>query len=125
MTSLARRIPLAAAVLFFGVAALAAVLMGAGFWTAFYRGLIAGVVAALFSFFPAYLIFAEPLPMAKAPSGAEHLEEKFAPHPDAVKKKKDAPAKAETGDEEDHETAAKPLKLPKPAKPAPAPAAKR
>lgn len=93
---------MASAVLFFGVAAMTAILTGADFWTAVLRGLVAGAVAAVFTFFPVYLIFSEPLPRAKAPAGAEHLEETFAPHPEAVGVKKPPVKKEPPAEKEEH-----------------------
>lgn len=77
MTSLAKKIPVAAGLLLFGVAACVAMLKGAELPTALFRGIIAGAVGTLFAWFPAYLIFAEPLPEPKAPPGMEHIDEKF------------------------------------------------
>ncbi len=65
------------ALLLFGVAACAAMLKGAELPTAVIRGIIAGAIGGLLAWFPAYLIFAEPLPQSKAPQGMEHLEEQF------------------------------------------------
>lgn len=77
MTSIAKKIPVAVALLLFGVAACAAMLKGAELSTALVRGIIAGAIGALFAWFPAYLIFAEPLPQPKAPPGLERFEETF------------------------------------------------
>ncbi len=79
MTSLAKKIPVGVGLLLFGVAACVAMLKGAGLPTAMIRGIIAGVIGALFALFPAYLIFSEPLPQPKAPPGLENLEEQFKP----------------------------------------------
>lgn len=77
MTSLAKRIPVGVGLLLFGVASCVAMLKGAELPTAMFRGIIAGFIGALFAWFPAYLIFAEPLPQPKAPQGLERLEEQF------------------------------------------------
>ncbi len=77
MTSLAKKIPVAVGVLLFGIAALVATVRGAELPTALLRGFIAGGIGILFAWFPAYLIFSDPLPQAKAPQGLERLDEKF------------------------------------------------
>lgn len=79
MTSLSKKIPVAVGLLLFGVAACVAMLKGAELPTAIIRGLIAGAIGALFAWFPAYLIFAEPLAQPKAPAGMESMEEQFKP----------------------------------------------
>ncbi len=77
MTSLAKKIPVAIGLLLFGVAACVALLKGAELPTAVIRGIIAGALGMLFAWFPAYLIFAEPLAQPKAPQGMESMQEQF------------------------------------------------
>ncbi len=77
MTTFAKKIPYFVALLFFSVAALTSVIKGAGFVTAFLRGLVAGGVSSVFAAILSYIVFSEKLPEAKAPPGLEELEDKF------------------------------------------------
>lgn len=77
MTSLSKKIPVAVGLLLFGVAACVAMLKGAEIPTAMIRGIIAGAIGTVFAWFPAYLIFAEPLAQPKAPVGMEEMAEQF------------------------------------------------
>ncbi len=79
MTSLAKKIPVATGLLLFGVAACVAMVKGAELPTALVRGILAGAAGTLFAWFPAYLIFDEPVAQPKAPPGMESMEDQFNP----------------------------------------------
>ena len=77
MTGYTKKVPVAVAMIFFSVAAFAALFVGSDILTAIYRGAIASVVSFLFAAPLVYVIFDEKIPEPTPPEGLEKLAEKF------------------------------------------------
>jgi hypothetical protein len=69
--------PATVGIIFFSVAACTSLYVGAEISTALWRGILAGIVSALFAGPLAYIIFEEEIPDPVAPEGLEHVAEKF------------------------------------------------